>query len=157
MKNSEFNIFEFLQDDDGDYKTAITLTTVGKEGFPHQALLSKKEIRFLSKNKLIISVWCKSQASKNMTSNGKLLLSFVCDKKFISLKCLSIKKVKTKDESLNIFQIEILETKIDQVDYANIQSGISFSLKINNEIVKHWKAQEDLLMLVMEDFERFSK
>jgi hypothetical protein len=120
---------------------AFELVTVSAEGWPHVALLSVGELIATGADELRLALWESSGTSANLRRTGQALLALVHDGAYFKLR-LEAEPDGEADAGrpLTTFRARVVELVEDRVPYAELTSGIEFSLSEPDHVVRRWGA-----------------
>jgi hypothetical protein len=123
---------------------ALCLVTVDVEGWPHVALLSVGEVLSITPWRVRLGLWPNSTTTANLDRVGTGLLMFVADGAAQYVR-LSGRRVHDKEldvgrSRMAIFELEAMKVTVDQVDYADLVSGVTYRLKHPAKVFERWRA-----------------
>ena len=137
------DVLNYLNREDLLSKTqALCLSTVDPDGWPKAALLSAGEILALSDECLRFAILASSSTAANLMRDGRLALSMALDGGMCSLRLRARKCSRGMPElSLDFFDAEIEQVRVQVAPYAAVTSGISFALHQPSAVLDRWQRQ----------------
>lgn len=132
-----------------EQKVGVTfaLITQGEDGWPHVALLSVGELFAPTAGELRIALWPGTRTTANLRRAGRATLAAVVEGSvyYAYLEAEPLQPSENQGDSLARFRAGIHDVRSDRVDYADITSGIRFSLRDPDRVVAHWRGVVDSL------------
>jgi len=121
---------------------SIRLSTVGEDGWPHEALLSVGEVLAVSAVELLVAVWPGSHTCRNLRCGGQLVLSLVVDGALINIRGKATLMAEHQTSlDLTAFRIHPEAVNEDRATYADIVSGVTFRLHDPEQTFARWREQ----------------
>ena len=119
----------------------VQLLTADPAGWPRMALLSAGEILALDAATVRMALWPQSRTTANMTRSGQATLAFV----FVGTAYTARAQARcapdlTGPPTRAVFDCQILELRRDDVPYASLTSGVTFSLLDPVPTVARWRS-----------------
>ncbi len=117
------------------------LMTVDGDGTPHAALLSAGEVLAVDDRSLRLALWSTSTTTGNLRRNGRGLLTLVSDRTFyaVSFGARPAADLAVDGKTLARFEAVVDVVHRDEVDYAEVTSGITFRLPEAEAVVNRWE------------------
>jgi hypothetical protein len=124
------------------------LLTLDEDGWPRMAMLSVGELVAMDSRTLRGALWLHSTSSKNLSRDGRAMLTIVADGNGYYLR-LAVRRGADLDLGaegrLAYFLMEVEDVQEDSTDYATLTSGVTFRLKQPDEVVPRWQHTVDAL------------
>ena len=116
------------------------LVTVGAEGWPHIALLSAGEVLILGQ-RVRMALWQRSGATIDLDLSGRGLLYAVVGDDALGLRiaCRRGPDLDAPGSGLATFECGVEEAFSDKVGYAELRSGITFTLNNPTRDLPRWQ------------------
>ncbi|WP_059103320.1 hypothetical protein [Shouchella shacheensis] len=130
---------ERLEDKQHD---AMLLVTVGDDGWPYKAMISVGEVIAKGEH-LMLTLWPGTTTGNNIKRTGKATLMLVLEGKAFDLR-LKLSQKKTPGK-LDVFRGTIVGVKEDVAPYAQLHSGINYSLNEPEKELERWRRTIDQL------------
>jgi hypothetical protein len=107
----------------------ILLITVGRDGWPHVAMLSSLEVYATGPSRIRVGTYASSTTTRNMRERGVVTIvvvdrNLVC---YVEGKALLLKKHAESDSYNSIFEVRVKKVLEDKLYGARITSGITFT------------------------------
>jgi len=136
-------VLNYLNGEDLLSKTqALRLTTVDPDGWPKAALLSPGDVLALPNGRLRFAIFAGSGTAANLARDGRVTLSMALDRGMCSLRMRARKCSQGMPElSLAIFEAEVERVRVHVAPYADVSSGISFSLHETSAVLARWQRE----------------
>lgn len=123
-------------------KVGITfpLITVGETGWPHVALLSVGELLLLSPHRLRMGLWPQSHTTANLRRTQQATLMAVVPPvtHYVRLRCRLVGDIRVGETLRTVFDGVPEEVVKDVVAYAEVTSGMAFTLNDTSGTVSEW-------------------
>jgi uncharacterized protein YndB with AHSA1/START domain len=136
-----------MREFDGDHlesrtQEAVRLSTLTQDGWPHAAYLSRGEILVVSPTTLLVMTWRNSQSTQNLNRNGRTTMGFVSEGAIVEVRGRAERLGMARDfPELNIFRIVAVSVKQHRAPYAEVSSGLTFTLHHPRETLNRWERQ----------------
>ncbi len=119
---------------------AMLLLTVSEEGWPHAAMLSAGEVLATGSAELRIALWTGTQTSANLKRTQQATLVMIHQGRaiYIRLACESLGVLEHARHPRERFLARVAAYREDVAAYADITSGIAFSLNNPAEGLARW-------------------
>jgi hypothetical protein len=124
------------------------LLTLDEDSWPHMAMLSVGELVAMNNHALRGALWLHSSTSKNLSHNGRAMLTIVADGNGYYVRLAARRGPDLDlgaDGRLAYFEMEIEDVQVDSADYATLTSGVTFRLKQPEQVVPRWQHTVDAL------------
>ena len=133
-------VLHYLNGEDLLSKTqALRLSTVDADGWPKAALLSPGDVLALPNGRLRLAIFAGSGTAANLLRDGRLTLSMSLDGGMCSLRMRARKCSQDMPElSLAFFEAEVERVRMHIAPYADVTSGISFTLHEPTAVLERW-------------------
>jgi hypothetical protein len=143
-------IFRLIDGTDLEQREGSTflLLTTTQEGWPHVAMLSVGEVLAVGPSELRIAVWSTSSSTANLTHRPRATLVVTHAGTGYYLRCLGRRgqDLETQETGhLAVFHLQIDDVLEDAVPYAWIESGITFRLRVPEQVYPRWHTVIELL------------
>ena len=115
----------------------IELLTVGEEGWPHVALLSVGEVLAASDTEVRLALWPDSQTTANLRRTSRATMTCVRAGAGFYVE-LEAQAVPGLVQELAAFRCSVSGVLVDRADYADLTSGMTFSLKDPAAVLPRW-------------------
>jgi len=119
---------------------ALRLATVDANGWPHAALLSAGEMLALPPQHLRFALLAQSTSAANLLRDPRSTLSVALDHGICELR-LQARRLANDDGPLALFEATVLEVRSHVAPYADVISGVSFSLHQPDAVHARWQRQ----------------
>lgn len=126
----------------------MMLLTVGKDGWPHNAMISVGEIIALNHQYLRIGLWPNTATTANIIRAQKatLVLVYKGTVNYINLSLERLDELPNPLHHRERFSAKIISIREDIAKYADITSGIKIRLKNDMEVIGRWyQSHKELL------------
>lgn len=121
---------------------AIRLSTVDADGWPRFSLLSVGEILFRPDEGFRFCVFQQSCTAANLARDGRVTFSIVHDGGIWELRLRATAcDREMADESLAFFKANIDSARLHAAPYADVTSGVTFSLHEPSTVLPRWQKQ----------------
>ena len=136
-------IYELLNGKNLEAKKNIVFIfqTINIEGYPHTSMLSVGEIIAVDMENIRLALWPNTNTVQGLELNNKANLVFIYLYKVYYIE-LDINKISSENKDFYDrakFSGYIRNVKIDEVEYADVTSGISIELHNPNDVLSRWK------------------
>ena len=122
--------------------TTLLLMTVTEDGWPHVAMLSVGELLAVDAERLRAALWPNSTATRNLTAVGQATIALVHKGVAYYLRCRARRgadlDVPSSEAGLSYFELELEDILEDVVPYAELTSGITFTLADGSAGIARW-------------------
>jgi hypothetical protein len=119
----------------------VQLLTVDPAGWPRSALLSAGEVLILDQQTVHLALWRGTHSVANLRRERRAALAFVlAGAAYTALIETSCSGELEQARKLIAFQARVVEVRGDQVDYARLNSGITFDLVDQDAVVERWRS-----------------
>jgi hypothetical protein len=123
---------------EGKVGIALELVTVAEHGVPHAALLSAGEVLAFGRDRVRLALWPTSQTTANLRSRPSALLTFVAAGGFYGIE-LSVQRYDGAElPELAFFDADVAAVDRDEVPYAQVTTGVSFTLPEADAVLQRW-------------------
>jgi len=145
------NLRPLFDGSDLDQRVGLTflLLTSGEDGWLHQAMLAVGEVVAVRDDTLHVALWLTSTATRNLTREGRAVLTLVTDGAGYILRC-SAERLEDLDLGphgrLAAFVLPIVDVLEDRVSYARLTSGVRFELNEPEQVLDRWQRTIDALV-----------
>jgi hypothetical protein len=119
---------------------ALRLATVDAAGWPHAALLSAGDALAVSAQKLRFALFAQSQTASNLARDGRLVLTLALDRGLCEVR-LHARRLAPDEGPLALFEGTAEEVRNHAAPYADVTSGITFSLHQPEAVQARWLRQ----------------
>jgi hypothetical protein len=121
---------------------AIALSTVDADGWSRVSLLSAGEIIFRHDEGFRFCVFEQSGTAANLARDGRMTLSMAHDGGIWELRLRATAcHREVAEASLAFFKAEIDSARLHSVPYAEVTSGVTFSLHEPSAVLQRWQKQ----------------
>jgi len=121
---------------------AIALSTVDADGWSRVSLLSAGEIIFRPDEGFRFCVFEQSGTAANLARDGRMTLSMAHDGGIWELRLrATVCDRQAAEASLAFFKAEIDSARLHSVPYAEVTSGVTFSLHEPSVVLQRWQNQ----------------
>jgi len=121
---------------------ALRLSTVDSDGWPKAAFLTPGDILALPNGSFRFAIFANSGTAANLVRDGRLPLSMALDRGMCSLRMRAHKCNKGILElSLDIFEAKVERVRLHEAPYADVTSGISFTLHEPSAVLARWQRE----------------
>jgi len=118
----------------------VELATTDPDGWPRLALLSAGEIFTVDQTRLRIALWPESHTTANLTRTSRATLTFVHGKMAYNIRLRTCRGENLDTPGpLAVFDGRIIEIRREVAPYAELESGITFSLPNEESTVDRWR------------------
>ncbi|MCC6222986.1 MAG: pyridoxamine 5'-phosphate oxidase family protein [Thermoleophilia bacterium] len=124
---------------------AFELLTLSADGRPNTALLSVGEVLAVSGTELRLALWRGTRTAEALARDGRATLACVVPPSIYAVRLTGATPLACPDESLAFFACRIEAVEVDAVDYAELTSGIRFTLADGAAVVERWRRTIDAL------------
>lgn len=127
----------------------MMLLTVGKDRWPHNAMISVGEIIALNQQDIRIGLWPNTATTANIIRDQKATLVVVLKGTvhYINLSLERLEELPNPLHKRERFTAKITSIREDIAKYADITSGIKIKLKNDVEVIRRWKQTLKELLL----------
>jgi hypothetical protein len=125
-----------------DESLTILVLTVSSDGHPHQAMLSCGEVIAPDEGRLVLAVWPRSTAARNLAARPRATLTAVIEGTSWSV---SVAVAPSADVTtplggtLRTFAAEVVKVTSDRAPYAVLESGVTFRLVDAESTRRRWQ------------------
>ncbi|WP_106769166.1 hypothetical protein [Paenibacillus faecalis] len=138
-----FSLYELLNGQDLDEKqhVAMMLLTVTEDHWPHTAMVSVGEVVALDQAKMRLSLWPGTVTTTNILRMGQAQLVAFHNGAAHYVR-LSLTRLPELPQALHPrvrFAAEVTAVKEDVAKYADINSGVTITLKNPSDVIQRWK------------------
>jgi len=118
------------------------LISVGETGWPHVAMLSVGEVLAISERRLRLALWPGSHTTLNLRRTGLATLMAVVPPTtyYLRLRSEPLPDIRVGTSQRAVFEAVPTEVLDDSVAYAEVTSGIRFTLADRDRSVADWQA-----------------
>jgi len=143
-------VLNYLNGEDLLSKTqALRLSTVDADGWPKAALLSPGDVLAIPNGRIRFAIFAGSGTTANLERDGRLTLSMALDGGMCSLRMRARKCGQSIPElSLAFFEAEVERVRVHVAPYADVTSGISFTLHEPSAVLVRWQREIEGLRAV---------
>jgi hypothetical protein len=136
-------VLNYLNGEDLLSKTqALRLSTVDADGWPKAALLSAGDVLALPNGRIRLAIFANSGTAANLERDGRLILGMALDGGMCSLRMRARKCSQGMPElSLAFFEAEVERVRMHVAPYADVTSGISFTLHEPAAVLERWNRE----------------
>ena len=132
-----------------DTSTAAYLVTVDRAGWPHAAMISMGELVVRDDSGVALALWNGTRTTGHLVRTGRATLLVVLGEHAVRSR-LNVRRVALADPPhqaipLAYFVGSIEEAAAERAPYAQLASGITFSLADPGSVVPRWEATRTLL------------
>jgi hypothetical protein len=122
---------------------ALQLSTVDADGWPHAALLSAGEILVLPDGYIRLVIFPSSGTATNIGRDGRSTLTMPLDSGIceIRMRMRKLGESKAAGVALAIFEGQVQRIHKHLARYANVESGLTFSLHEPELVLARWYRQ----------------
>lgn len=136
---------EYLDGNDlrGRIGEAIGLTTVDAQGWPHAALISVGEIVAINQRQLRLVITPGSTTTQNIERTGRATLTLAHEGALWEIRLTARRDGDAAGIGHNsaIFAANVERVRVHQVPYADVRTGVSYTLKDADAVLKRWRQQ----------------
>jgi hypothetical protein len=125
--------------------TAIGVYTADADGWPHPAHLSAGEILLTPDGEVRLAVWAKSTTSENLRRDGRVVLMLAADGGLHELRFEVTETMPPAGLPLATFSGRMVVAREHRVPYAEVVSGVRFTLHDPDATLERWRGQVDAL------------
>lgn len=137
------SLFELLNglDLEGKQHEAMMLLTVTEDHWPHSAMVSVGEVVALDRKRMRLALWPGTQTTSNMIRSGQATLVVIHDNAahYVRLKLSRLPELPHALHLRERFAAEVLSARVDTAKYAEIESGVTVTLKDPEDVLNRWK------------------
>ena len=119
------------------------LLTVGPNGFPRVALLSVGELYAPSADEVRLALWRNSTTTQSLTTQGRATLGYFSAGNVMYV-ALEARRVRDAD-GLALFTARVASVRRDEVEFAEILSGVRYRLRDPASVLPRWRRAIDAL------------
>jgi hypothetical protein len=119
---------------------ALRLSTVDAAGWTHGALLSAGDMLALSPQRLRFALFAQSGSAANLARDPRLTLTLALDGGLCEVR-LHARRLLPDDGPLALFEATVDEVRTHVSPYAEVTSGITFSLHQPEAVQARWQRQ----------------
>jgi hypothetical protein len=140
----------FLNGEDLLAKTqAIRLSTVDADGWSRVSLLSVGEILFRPGEGFRFCVFQQSGTAANLERDGRVTISMALDRGMLELRARATAcDREVAEASLAFFKAKIDSARLHAAPYAEVTSGVTFSLDEPSTVLPRWQKQVTTLRAI---------
>jgi hypothetical protein len=120
----------------------ISLISIDDQGWPRLALLSIGEVYSSSGTGVMLALHANSGTTAALTSSGRALLNTVIDAVNYRIR-IQVERLHSGPGPLAFFKGFVVGVDEDRVPYAQLTSGITYSLNDEEAVVVRWQQQLD--------------
>jgi hypothetical protein len=122
--------------------SALRLSTVDSDGWPHAALLSPGEVLALDSRRIRIAMFPKSGTAENLRRDGRLTLTLPFEKGLCEMR-MRAHQIKKEVEGvpLHFFEATVEDVRKHVVPYADVLTGVTYSLHEGQTVLERWSRQ----------------
>ena len=122
---------------------ALQLSTVDSDGWPHAALLSAGEILVLPDGRIRFIIFPSSGTAANIARDGRSTLTMPLDRGMceIRMRMRKLGESKAAGVALAIFEGQVQRIHKHLSRYADVESGLTFSLHEPEVVLARWYRQ----------------
>ena len=137
-------LVELLDGEDLAAKEGVTLLllSVTDEGWPHVAMLSVGELLAVAADRLRAALWPASTATRNLTARAQATIAVVHEGVAYYFRCRARRgadlDVPSSEAGLAFFELELEDVLEDVVPYAELTSGVTFTLADGAAGIARW-------------------
>ncbi|MCC6222983.1 MAG: pyridoxamine 5'-phosphate oxidase family protein [Thermoleophilia bacterium] len=121
------------------------LLTVSGDGWPNTALLSVGEVLAGTGSEFRLALWKNTRTAESLRRDGRATLTCVLPPAAYAVRLADAAPLPCADESLVFFSCRIEAVEVDTVGYAELTSGIRFTLPDAAAVVGRWQRTIDAL------------
>jgi hypothetical protein len=125
--------------------TAIGVYTADADGWPHPAHLSPGEVLLTPDGEVRLAVWAKSTTSENLRRDGRVVLMLAADGALHELRFKVSETTPRGGLPLASFSGRMVVAREHRVPYAEVVSGVRFTLHDPDAALERWRGQVDAL------------
>jgi len=124
----------------------LELVSISPAGHPHAVLLSVGEIVALGADRVRLAIWETSRTSANLRKHPNALVTLVTAGCFYGMDLA----VRPCEEDLDlaglaVFDADVAAVEREEVSYARLESGITFTLPEPELVLARWAATAEIL------------
>jgi hypothetical protein len=137
-------IVDFLNGEDLESKAslALRLSTVDAEGWPHACLLSAGDMLALPGGRIRLAIHPGSSTAANLARDGRLTLTMPVGRGLCELWMRATKLGEGEaGMPLAFFEAKLEAIRQHQAPYADVKSGVTFSLHDPEAVLARWRRQ----------------
>ena len=121
---------------------ALRLSTVDSSGWPHAALLSAGDMIVLPPGRIRFVIFAESATTANLVRNGRVTLTMALDGGMCELRMRARHLAPSSaDVLLAVFEAEVESARKHVAPYADVTSGLTFSLHDPQAVLARWERQ----------------
>jgi hypothetical protein len=124
--------------------TAIGIYTADADGWPRPAQLSPGEVLLAPDGEVRLAVWAKSKTSENLRRDGRVVLMLAAGGSLHELR-FEVTETPRSGPSLATFSGRMVIAREHRVPYAEVVSGVRFTLRDPDTTLERWRRQVDTL------------
>jgi hypothetical protein len=125
--------------------TAIGVYTADADGWPHPAQLSPGEVLLSPDGEVRLAVWTKSKTSENLRRDGRVVLMLAAYGGLHELRFEVTEMTPMSDPALATFSGQLVVAREHRVPYAEVVSGVQFTLRDQDATLERWRRQVDAM------------
>jgi hypothetical protein len=125
--------------------TAIGVYTADADGWPHPAQLSPGEVLLFPDGEVRLAVWAKSKTSENLRRDGRVVLMLAADGGLHELRFEVAETAPRSGQPLATFRGRMILAREHRVPYAEVVSGVQFTLRDRDATLERWRRQVDAM------------
>jgi hypothetical protein len=134
-------LMRYLDGGDLLHKTqALRLSTVDAAGWPHAALLSAGDVLAVSPQRLRFALFAQSTTAANLARDGRVTLALALDRGMCEVR-LHTRRLAPDAGPLALFEATVDAVRTHLAPYADMSSGLSFSLHQPEAVHARWLRQ----------------
>jgi len=119
---------------------ALRLSTVDAAGWPHAALLSAGDALAVSPQRLRFALFAQSTTAANLARDPRVTLTLSLDCGMCEVR-LHVQRLGSDDGPLALFEGSVDEVRTHVAPYADLTSGLSFTLHQPEAVHTRWLRQ----------------
>jgi hypothetical protein len=128
---------------------ALRLSTVDADGWPRAAVLSAGEVLALPNNRLRFVIFPDSVTAANLMRDGRVTLTISLNGGICELRMRAHKYSDgTQEVPLAFFEAEVIEVREHRAPYAEVTTGIAFTLRNPSAVLARWQRQISALRAI---------
>jgi len=121
----------------------VLLIVSGTDGFPRLAMLSVGELFAPSPKELRVALWRGSKTTESLSESGKATLVYYAPRTGVYVGLVADRA--GESSGLALFTARPVSVRRDQVDYAEITSGVRYALRDPAAVLPRWRRTIDVL------------
>ncbi|KKI55811.1 pyridoxamine 5'-phosphate oxidase family protein [Staphylococcus pasteuri] len=129
---------------------AMMLQSVTEDGYPHTAMVSVGEVVAVNSEQLRIALWPDTKTTNSLIKLKKASLVIVHNHKvnYIELDVNFMAQIQIDSFERACFEANVKSFKEDVAKYADIDTGITITLKDPEDVLQRWRTTIDRLLEV---------